>query len=435
MPAYRSFFVGAVCLLVAAVDMAPTVRGGDTDWPQWRGPNRDGHAAPQSLLQSWPEGGPKLKWQFRNAGEGYSTFAVVDGRLYTMGSRGDQCFVICIDASNGEAIWETPISRASVDQDYAHGWGGGPRSTPTVDGEYVYALSDIGTVGCLKISDGTLVWTVDLVEEFGGGIPNWGYSESVLVDGDRIVVTPGGKNFMVGLHKKSGDKIWGSQDIDAPAQYASIIRHELEGAAVYLNASKSGLLGVDPKSGKKLLESSVTGNNVAVIPTPIASGDLIYHTSDYGAGNALLRLNNTSDGLAATQVYHLQNKSMQNHHGGVVLVDGVIYGFTKANGGRWMAQDLKSGETLWSETLRPNKSGSIAYADGRLYCYNDKDGSLYLVEPSREGWKPAGSLTLPEQTEIARKSGAIWAHPVIADQMVFIRDQDLIFAYDIARGN
>ncbi|WP_164104301.1 PQQ-binding-like beta-propeller repeat protein [Candidatus Laterigemmans baculatus] len=433
MPANRSFFVGAACLLAAVVQLAPIARGGETDWPQWRGPNRDGHAAPQSLLQSWPEGGPKLKWQFRNAGEGYSTLAVVDGRLYTMGSRGDQCFVICIDASTGEGIWETPISRASVDQDYAHGWGGGPRSTPTVDGEHVYALSDIGTVGCLKVSDGRLLWSVNLVEEFGGSVPNWGYAESLLIDGDRVVVTPGGENFMVALDKKSGNKVWGSQGIDAPAQYGSVIRHEFEGVPVYLNVSKSGLLGVDPESGAKLFESSVTGNNVAVIPTPIATGDLVYHTSDYGAGNALLRLNKTSDGLATTQVYHLQHKSMQNHHGGVVLVDGVIYGFTKADGGRWMAQDLESGETLWAETLRPNKSGSIAYADGRLYCYNDKDGSLVLVEPSREGWKPVGSLTLPEQTEIARKSGAIWAHPVIADQMVLIRDQDLIFAYDIAR--
>ena len=374
-----------------------------------------------------------MKWTFREAGEGYSAFSIADGRLFTMGARGDQCLVICVDATNGTLLWETPISRASTDQDYTHGWGGGPRSTPTVDGEFVYALSDIGTLGCLKIDDGSLQWSVDLVAQFGGGIPNWGYAESVLIDGDRVVATPGGANFMVALNKQSGEEVWRSKGIDAPAQYASIIRHQLGDAAVYLNASKTGLLGIDPQSGEKLFESPGTGNNVAVIPTPVVSGDLVYHTSDYGAGNALLRLSTGSTGIGAEEVYHLQNKSMRNHHGGVVLVDGVIYGFTNANGGQWMAQDLESGETLWSESLRPNKSGSIAYGDGRLYCYNDKDASLYLVEPSREGWKPVGKLTLPEQTEIARKSGAIWAHPVIADQMLLIRDQNLIFAFDIAR--
>lgn len=238
---------------------------------------------------------------------------------------------------------------------------------------------------------------------------------------------------MVGLDKMSGEKVWSSKGIDAPAQYTSAIRHQVGDAPVYLNASKSGLFGVDPRSGEKLFQSPVTGNNVAVIPTPIVSGDFVYHTSDYGAGNALLKLSSGSIGIAAEQIYHLQNKSMQNHHGGVVLVDGVVYGFTNANGGQWMAQDLESGETLWSELIRPYKSGAIAYADGRLYCYNDKDGSLYLVEANRDAWKPAGRLTLPEQTELARKSGAIWAHPVIADQMVLIRDQNLIFAFDIAR--
>ena len=171
-----------------------------------------------------------------------------------------------------------------------------------------------------------------------------------------------------------------------------------------------------------------------MIPTPILVGNQIYHTSDYGAGNTLLTLTETGTGrLTAESVYHLSDKTMRNHHGGVVLLDGVIYGFTKANGGVWMAQDLQTGETLWEEKIRGNRSGSITLADGRLYCYNDKQGSVILVSPSRNGWSPQGELTLPEKTSLQRGSGAIWTHPVVADQMLIVRDQDLIYAYDIAQ--
>ena len=424
----------ALPLMVAGVFwVGVPVWAAEGDWPQWRGPARDGKAAPQKLQQSWPEGGPKLKWEFRNAGQGYSACSVADGLVFTMGSRGDSCYVFCLNAENGEQVWETAIGRASTGDDYTHNWGGGPRATPTVDGDLVYAVSDVGTVACLKKSDGGLVWDVSLVKDFGGTIPTWGYSESVLIDGDRAIVTPGGSNFLVGLDKKTGTKIWGSKGIEAEAQYVSVIRHDFGGVGLYLTASKPGFYIINADTGEALVTSGVTGNNVAVIPTAIAKDNLIYHTSDYGAGNALWKLSGGNGNVQGEMVYHLQGKSMMNHHGGVVLVDGVIYGFTKANRGQWMAQDLESGETLWSESMGKNASGSIASADGRLYCYGDKDGTLHLVEPSRDAMKVVGSLTLPEQTAIARKSGAIWAHPVVANQMVLIRDQDLIFAFDIAR--
>ena len=160
---------------------------------------------------------------------------------------------------------------------------------------------------------------------------------------------------------------------------------------------------------------------------------MIYHTSAYGAGNVLLKLTSGNDSIDAEQIYHLDGKTMMNHHGGVVLVDQVIYGFTKANGGTWMAQDLLSGDTLWEEKIRGNKSGSIAYADGRLYCYNDGDGTVLLVEPDRNEFKVMGELTIPKETSIPRDRGAIWAHPVIANQTLFIRDQDLMFAFNIRR--
>ena len=406
---------------------------GDADWPQWRGPARDGHAAPQTLLQDWPEGGPKVKWEFRGTGVGYTAPAIVGDKLFTMGTKGDKCFAICISAGNGQLIWETPVSRASSGEDYAHGWGGGPRSTPTIDGDHVYVLSDVGVLACLQTSDGKLIWSADFVGQYGGAIPKWGYSESVLIDGDRVLGTPGGENFVIGLDKKTGNKLFGSKNHNDAAQYVSIIKHTFQGTAFYVTAGKRGLVGIDANDGSILFTDNATGNDVAVIPTAVIKDDLIYHTSDYGAGNTLLQLKSSDGKLSTESLYHLNAKSMQNHHGGVVLVDGVIYGFTKTNGGEWMAQDLQSGDTLWSEKLRPNRSGAISYADNRLYCYNDEDGSVVLVEPSRSGWKAHGTLSLPEKTKIERGSGAIWSHPTIANQTLFLRDQDLIFAFDIAR--
>ncbi len=418
-----------VCLLFGSMVVAA-----DGDWPQWRGPQRDGHAASQSLLQNWPEGGPRLKWSFDAAGRGYSSAAVADGRLFTMGARDGQCWVICLDAAKGEKLWETSIGRDSKDDDYLHGWGGGPRSTPTVDGDSLYAISDVGALAKLDLQNGEVRWSVDFLSFPGAEIPKWGFSESPLIDGDRVVVTPGGENFMVALSKGTGEKVWSSQGLNETAQYVSIMKHTFADVPFYTTACKSGLYGFHAETGEQLFQTPVTGNGVAVIPTPIPDGKHLYHTSDYGAGNVLMELQVGAAGeLSARQVYHIDNKSMQNHHGGVVLVDGVIYGFTKADGGQWMAQDLLSGDTLWSKKLRGNRSGSIAYADGRLYCYNDGDGSLYLVQPQRDDWQAVGMLTLPRQTSLDRGKGAIWAHPVIAGQTLFVRDQDLVYAYDIAR--
>ena len=420
-------------LFVIAIGLAPFGFADQTDWPQWRGPNRDGIAAPQALLKAWPAAGPKIKWEFRDAGEGYSAFSIRDQSLYTMGAREDGCYVMNIDTSSGELIWQTRISRDSTAEDYAHGWGGGPRSTPTIDGDFIYALSDVGVLACLTADKGEPVWSVDFVTAYKGSIPKWGFSESVLIDGDRVVATPGGTIFMVGFDKRTGEEVWKSEGHDNSAQYVSPIRHAIGDVAFYVTANKSGLVAFDTETGKLLFQNSATGNDVAVIPTPIAHEDYLYHTSGYGGGSVLLKLsageNRTVD---ARQLYHETTQSMQNHHGGVVLVDGVIYGATKSGGGGWMAQDFLTGEPIWMERMRPNRSGSIAYADGLLYCYNDEEATVWLVEPSREGFKKVGELKLPETTKIERGNGAIWAHPVIADGTLYLRDQELIFAFDIA---
>jgi outer membrane protein assembly factor BamB len=374
-----------------------------------------------------------LAWEFNDAGAGYSAFSIEDGRLYTMGAREEKCFAMCLSAADGSLIWEREISVAGTSEDYLTRWGGGPRSTPTIDGDHIYVLSDMGVVACLNKQSGAEVWKKDLVKEYNAAIPKWGYSASVLIDGQRALVAPGGDPFLVGLDKKTGEEIYRTDGVDTGAEYVSPMKMMLGDKPLYVMASTPGLLVFDAESGAAVYQAPETGNRTAVIPTPVIHNDLVYHTSAYGAGNALYRLSNNGGSIEGELVYYNGTKSMENHHGGVVLVDGVIYGFSKINRGQWMAQDLESGETLWNEKLGSNTSGSIAYADGRLYCYGDKDATIHLVKPSREGLEVVGSMTLPEQTSMDRGAGAIWAHPVIAGQKLYLRDQNLIYAFDIAR--
>ncbi len=424
----RILFVGM------SIAMGQTFTSADDNWAQWRGPNRDGIAAPQTLLKKWPSGGPKVAWSYSNAGSGYSSVSVAGNRLYTLGKRGDKNQLICLDAKSGSELWAETIGRGASGKDYSTGWGDGPRSTATVDGDFVYALTDLGDLGCFQKTDGKQIWSVNLVSDFGGGIPKWGYSESILIDGDRLVVTPGGTNFLVGLDKKTGKKIWESE-FSAGAQYASVMKHTFSGVPVYLTACDQGLVGIHCETGKLLFKNAATGNGTAVIPTPIVSGDLVYHSSAYKAGNAAVKISVKEGELSAEQVYHQSKESMENHHGGYVLHDGAIVGFSKALRGVWMAQDLKTGSVLWSKKLGESKSGSIALADGLVYCYDDQEGICYLAKATRKGLEEISRVKLPEQTATDRKQGAIWAHPVIAGQKLFIRDQEKIFAFEIADKN
>jgi outer membrane protein assembly factor BamB len=431
--ANRRLAAGVIsCALVANALVAP-VNAEDGDWAQWRGPARDGRAASQSLLQSWPEGGPKLAWSFKAAGLGYSAVAVSEGRLYTMGQRGGDCFAICLDPKTGEELWAQRIDRGTEKGDYLTEWGGGPRSTPTIDGDLAYFLTDLGQLACLNTKDGSSVWSVHLVNDLGGKIPQWGYSESVLIDGDRALCTPGGENFMVGFNKKTGQRVYTSKGFGDGAQYVSIMKTTVGGIPIYITAAKPGLVAFHAETGELQFKSPTTGNNIAVIPTPIILGNEVYHSTAYKAGNTLLQLAAEGGKVSMKEVYHFDKESMENHHGGYVLDKGTVYGFSNALRGVWLAQDWKTGAILWSKKVGNGRSGSIAFADGLLYCYDDADGICYLTKPSKEGWEELGQVKLPEQTSTDRGRGAIWAHPVIANQKLFIRDQELIYAYDIAK--
>ena len=388
------------------------------DWPQWRGPNRDDRSEATNLLKSWPDEGPKQLWVNKESGLGYSGFAIVEGRLYTMGMGEDNTFGLCMDAKTGEEIWRTAIGVR-----YNNGWGDGPRSTPTVDGDQVFMLTSKGNVVCLQAKDGKQIWRKSLTKDFGGSVPRWGYSESVLVDGDKVLVTPGGKKgTVVALNRNNGDMIWQSTDVKEYAHYSSIIKIKMDDNFQYVQLTPKRLFGLSLDG--KLLWSSDWHGSIAVVPTPIFHNGKVYVTSGYGAGCKQVDI---STGAAKST---WQNRNMKNHHGGVILVDGHLYGFSDKRG--WVCQRWDDGEIAWSEGSATFRKGAIGYAEGRFYCIEERTGKVALIEASQKGWKQVGGFRLGPLSDKRKRSGGIWVHPTIANGKLYLRDQELIYCYDIS---
>jgi outer membrane protein assembly factor BamB len=395
------------------------------DWPQWRGPNRDDVSKETGLLQTWPTGGPKLLWTFQDAGIGYSGPAIVGDRLYTMGADGSKSFLYALDVTKGEKVWSLEIGSM-----FTNGYGDGPRSTPTVDGDQIYAIDGTGELICADTS-GKKIWQVSLKKDLGGQMMSgWGYSESPLVDGDKVLCTPGGsKGTIAALDKKSGNVLWRSTDVKNAAAYSSIIVAEVGGVRQYVQLTREGLIGISAADGKRLWDSRIGGCGTATIPTPIFHDGYVFATSGYGdARPGLVKL--TADGkeIKAEEVY--SNKNLANKHNGVLLVDGVLYGASEA-GGPWVAIDFLKGDKLGWKNPNLKAKGSITYADGRLYLYTQDNGTAVLLEPDPKEWKEAGRFKIPQTTKVPRKSGGIWTHPVVANGRLYLRDEDLIFCYDV----
>lgn len=407
------------------------------DWPKWRGPNRDGVSLETGLLKTWPKDGPKLAWEFDQAGLGYSGFSVVGDTLYTMGAQdeanGNKEFVIAIDISTGKEKWRTDTGTWFV----TGNWGGGPRCTPTVDGDQLYVEGANGDLACLNRADGKVVWSKNLVKDFKGKRGGWGYAESVLIDGDHLICTPGGPDgAMACLDKKTGEPVWRSTDFTDASEYVSIIAADVGGVRQYITATKGGIYGIRAKDGKKLWGEKVAVNGVATIPTPIFYQDHVFYSSGYNAGCALLKLTPDGDGIKATKVY--ANKAIANHHGGVIRVGEYVYGHTDSNGGKWVCLPfLKADRPDGPEPVSTWKfdKGSAVYADGSLYCLAEatggKTGVVAKVTPSTDQWKEDGRFTLPKKDDRRASSGGVWTHPVVSHGKLFIRDQNYLFCYDI----
>lgn len=403
-------------LLAVAFCCTTSVVLGDANWPQWRGPDRNDISQEKGLLKEWPSSGPKRLWLFSSAGVGYSGFSIVGNRLYTMGSRDSKELVIALDTSGGKEVWATEVG-GELDNN----WGNGPRGTPTVDGDHVYALAGRGTLACLKRADGKLAWKKSM-EDLGGKVPDWGYTESVLVEGDKVICTPGGKKGAIAaFNKLTGDLVWQSKDFTDGAQYSSIIPANLNGVRQCIQLTMNSIAGVDAANGALLWRSEWPGR-VAVIPTPIYSEGHVYVTSGYGVGCKLIKI---EAGNKVTEVYN--SKEMKNHHGGVVLVGKHLYGYSDGPG--WLCQEFLTGKKVWAE--KKLGKGAVSCADGMLYLVSEDSGTVVLIEASPEGWKEHGRFKLDPQTKLRKPEGRIWTHPVITDGKLFLRDQDLIYCYDV----
>jgi outer membrane protein assembly factor BamB len=400
-------------LLVLSLSTALVHAG---DWPQWRGPDRNDISKETGLLKQWPTGGPKQVWLFKDAGLGYAGYSIAAGKLFTMGARDEKEFLIAVDVKEGKELWSTPMATL-----LKNGWGDGPRGTPTVDGKYVYAISGQGTLICANVEDGKEQWRVTM-QSLGGKTPQWGYTESVLVDGKQLLCTPGGdKGAVVALDKLTGKVLWQSGDFTDGAQYASIVTADLNGARQYIQLTMKSVVGLNAKDGKTLWRADWPGKT-AVIPTPIERDGLVYVTAGYGVGCQMVKV---GSGNQLSGVY--TNKVMKNHHGGVILVGNHLYGYSDGSG--WVCQDFKTGAEVWAS--KNLGKGAIAYADGMLYLLDEDSGTVALIEASPRGWSEKSRFKLEPQTTQRKRQGRIWTHPVISNGKLYLRDQELLFCFDV----
>jgi outer membrane protein assembly factor BamB len=408
------------------------------DWPQFRGPNRDAQSKESGLLQQWPAGGPKLAWQVSGLGGGYSSVSVQNGRLFTMGDQGADQFVIAVSLDTKAVVWKTRIGPAWTDDRYA-----GPRGTPTADGELVYAIGTEGDLLALEAANGKLRWKKSLPSDFGGFVMSgWKWAESPLVDGDRLVVTPGAPNaLMVCLEKATGKEIWrskagpmGSAGRDG-AGYSSIAISNGAGVKQYVQLTGRGVVSVRASDGKFLWNYNKVANDTANISMPLVSGDYVFAATGYQTGSGLVKLAKDGDSVVATEQYFLDGRTFQNHHGGMVLVGGHIYGGQGHRMGLPICIEFATGRKVWGGDIRNEGKGSaaIAYADNHL-IFRYESGLVLLIEATPAGYKEKGQLEIPGASPLN------WPYPAIAQGKLFLRDQDRLLVYDIkaappARGD
>jgi len=402
------FLAGVCSLFLTSTAMTAA------DWPQWRGPNRDDVSSEQGLLKQWPQGGPPLAWKVTGAGAGYGGVSVAGGKVFTSGDKGDSSFAVAFNAASGRPIWTAKIARAGGDPS-------GPRSTPAVDGDDIYVLGQFGDLVCLEVDSGKEVWRRSFEKDFKGRSGGWMFSESPLVDGERLVCTPGSaQGSIVALNKKTGAVLWQTKDFNDPAEYASVIAAQIGGVRQYIQLTGENVVGVRADNGKVLWRAPRHGET-ATVPTPILFGDDVYVSSGYGVGCNLFRIEGSGNSFKTEQIY--ANEVMVNHHGGVVRVGDFLYGYSDGKG--WVCQDFKTGRLVWRD--EGVGKGSLTYADGHLYLRSEGgNGTIALVEATPRGYTETSRFDQP-----GRSRENSWSHPVIAEGRLYLRDQDLLLAYNV----
>jgi len=425
----RIVLFAAAGLLVAATPSLGLAQSSAKGWPSFRGPGRTALAPDQGLLTAWPKEGPKLLWEVDGAGRGYSSLAIVDGRIYTLGDApttadDEDEYLLSFDQATGKQIWKLKTGPA---------WTGGKptwhssRSTPTVDGDHIYVLTAQGNLICAS-TDGKEVWRKNLKVDFDGDkADNWGYSESVLVDGGKVVCTPGGESqTMVALDKKTGATIWSTaRGGDRGAGHASIVPSEVGDTRVYVQTTGSGAMGVRAQDGKLLWTYDIE-KTTAVAPSPIIRGDLVFFTAGYGRGGALLKQLSGEDGAVTVEEIYPLARELANKHGGVVLVGDYLYGDSDDRGVPFCAE-LMTGKVLWKGRGSGRNSAAIVAADGHLYV-RYADGMMTLVNADPDAFKEVGAFETPGSGD--RPS---WSHPVILDGKLYLREGDKLLCYDLRK--
>jgi outer membrane protein assembly factor BamB len=389
------------------------------DWPQWRGKNRDGRSTESGLLKQWPEAGPPLVWKATGLGLGYATVSLVGDRVFTMGDKGDVNYVVALNRADGKQLWTTQVGKAG-----APGWGGfaGPRCAPTVVGERLFAVGQYGEVVCLDAASGQELWSQNYARDFGGQLPEWGYTGMPLVDGDQVILTPGGpRGNLAAVSTQTGDLRWQSKDFTDGLHYSSPILAEIGGVRQYIQLTDASVAGIAAADGRLLWRAARKGST-AVIPTPIYHDHHVYVSSGYGAGCNLFKITVDGGQFSAQPVY--ANKVMTNHHGGVILVGQHLYGHSDGKG--WTCQDFLTGEAVWQEKGKLGK-GSLVFADGLFYLrQEDGPGTVAIIEATPEGYRERGRFNQPDRTD---KNS--WSHPVVAGGRLYIRDQDVLLCHDV----
>ena len=401
----------AAAFIVSVITL--NAQSSSVDWPQWRGPDRNGISKETGLLSQWPRSGPPVAWSAAMLGAGYGTISVQGDRVYVQGMRNRQSVVSTLNRADGKLVWVRILGPAG-DNDR----GPGPRSTPTIDGDRVYALSETGDLACLRVADGSVIWQRNILKEFRGDNPYWLLSESPLIDGNNVIVTPGGRGAgVVALDKMSGKTVWVSKELSDGAGYSSPIVADVGGVRTIMTFTADAGVGVRASDGKLMWRNSTAANGTANIATPVYSDGKVFFTSSYGAGAALLGLRAAGNEVRAQEIY--STRDMKNHHGGVVLVNGYIYGF---NDSILTCLEFASGKMVWRD--RSVGKGAVTYADGHLYILGE-DNIVGLVEATPAGYREKGRFTIADQGLPS------WAHPVVSGGRLYIRNQGTLTSYDV----
>lgn len=384
------------------------------DWPGWRGADRTGVSTEKGLLKKWPKDGPKQEWKATGIGEGYSTPSVADGKIFVAGAKGNKEYVFALKLEDGSHLWKRELGSTTSGGGYP-----GPRSTPTIDGDLLYVLSSAGDLVCMSVNDGKTKWSKNLKKDFNGSPGGWAYAESPLVDGERVVVTPGGrKASMVGLNKKTGKQVWKSEIPDAgSAGYSSILPIEVGKSKQYVTFLSNALVGVDAKSGKLAWSYEKSANGTANASTAVAQDGLVFSASGYNTGGGTVKAGLND----AEEVYFV--KKFQSHHGGFVLIDNHVYG---TNGEALLCMKFDTGEIIWQN--RSVGKGSVTAVDGMLVVRSE-NGPIALVKATPKGYEELGRFDQPD-----RSSQAAWPYPVVSNGLLLIRDQEVLLAFDVKAG-